>query len=171
MELKKALEIAKQVKAALKPYCTQIEIGGSVRRRVKEVKDIEIICAPKRINEVDLFGDASGSRVHLAFIKAVKQWQNLRGGANGRYTQRQHPAGIKLDIFISMPKTFGYHYAIRTGPAEYSRQLVMQMSRCNLLYNKDTAEITKFNKVQDFKTEVSFLDAINFKFERAEKRI
>ena len=110
-----AMEQALQVKAALAPHCERIEIAGSIRRKKLMVGDIEIVAIPKPY-EVGLF--ASG------IVPVVNQWDKVKGELPCKYTQRILPSGIKLDLFFATPDNWGYILAIRTGPADYSAQVL-----------------------------------------------
>ena len=46
MKLEKAKAIANEVIERLRPYCSQIMVAGSVRRRKAQVKDIDILLIP-----------------------------------------------------------------------------------------------------------------------------
>lgn len=123
MELEQAREIAQRVKATLAPYCQRIEIAGSIRRGVAQVGDIEIVAIPDQY-EAGLFGDGDMERCP-DFVRLVEQWPKVRGdAATGRYTQRMLPEGIKLDLFTAMPNNWGLIYAIRTGSAAYSHEVL-----------------------------------------------
>ena len=122
MEYSKALEIATQVRNLLEPYCERIEIAGSIRRRIKNVKDIEIVAIPKPY-ETGLF--ESG----IATI--VNKWEKCKGELPCKYTQRIIPVicdddtfSIKLDLFFAERGNWGLIYAIRTGSAEYSHKIL-----------------------------------------------
>lgn len=118
MILEKALSIAERIKSEMAPHCERIEIGGSIRRKKPEVKDIEIIAIPKPY-EIDMF--ESG----LAAI--VNQWEKVKGNmqyGKCKYTQRILPDGIKLDLFFAEPGNWGLIYAIRTGSADYSHRVL-----------------------------------------------
>src|SRR6476620_865884 len=47
MKLADAEQVARNVVGLMRPFCDRIEIAGSVRRGVAEVKDIEIVCIPR----------------------------------------------------------------------------------------------------------------------------
>jgi len=46
MHYQKAVNIAADIKSRLLPFCDQIEIAGSIRRRRPMVHDIDIVCIP-----------------------------------------------------------------------------------------------------------------------------
>lgn len=108
MILAAALDIADHIRAELAPFCTRIEIAGSVRRQKPEVKDVEIVCIPR-------------GRDLAHFADTVNRWTKIKGEPSGRYTQRYHPDGIMLDLFMTTPENWGAILLIRTGSADYSK--------------------------------------------------
>jgi hypothetical protein len=67
-----ALAIAERLKADLAPYCTRIEIAGSVRRQRPQVKDVEICAIPLQ-EPSDLFG--AELVTCQGFCAVVNQWE------------------------------------------------------------------------------------------------
>lgn len=108
--------IAARVLAKLRPHCAQIEIAGSVRRKQPTIGDIEIVCIPKPYQAEPLF--ASG----LATV--VNHWPKVIGGLPCKYTKRELPEGINLDLFMVERNNFGLQLAIRTGSAAWSHQVL-----------------------------------------------
>lgn len=126
MQLDKARQIAYKYCEMLAPYCHKIEIAGSIRRRRPQVKDIEIVCIPKRmpINN-GLFGyDPDELITYPEFDKIINNLEKIKGEPGGRYTQRKLPEGINLDLFICFKGNWGNIFAIRTGSAEYSHKVL-----------------------------------------------
>lgn len=111
MRLADAVPIADQIRDALLPFCERCEIAGSIRRRKLEVGDIEIVCIPR-------------GRDLPAFAEAVRRWTAVKGKATGRYTQRRHPSGMVLDLFMATRENWGLIYAIRTGSARFSHEVL-----------------------------------------------
>jgi DNA polymerase/3'-5' exonuclease PolX len=114
--LAEALNIANDIVAKLAPHCEQIEVAGSIRRRRPTIGDIEIVCVPLPYNPSPLF------RSGIATV--VEQWRKVRGELPCRYTQRLHPSGMTVDLFMVDPRGFGLQLAIRTGSAEWSHQVL-----------------------------------------------
>jgi DNA polymerase/3'-5' exonuclease PolX len=114
--LAEALNIASSIVAELGPYCEQIEIAGSIRRQRPTIGDIEIVCVPAPYDSSPLF------RSGIALI--VDQWEKVRGELPCRYTQRLHPSGMKVDLFMPDPRGFGLQLAIRTGSADWCKQVL-----------------------------------------------
>lgn len=127
MNLSKAKEIAIAICQRLQPHCEKVNIAGSVRRKKPEVKDIEIICLPKKViaGTPDLFGGGSVDFANANFQNEVRSiGKTLKGNSQGKYMQIALPDGINLDLFI--PDSFDYYrqYAIRTGSADYSAKVI-----------------------------------------------
>lgn len=123
MNYYKTLEIAEKYLQLLKPFCERIEIAGSMRRECSEVNDIEFVCIPKTI-DAGLFADKKER--HPKFIETIESLEKIKGEPTGRYTQRKLPEGLNLDIFICERNNWGYQLAIRTGPASYSRDVIIK---------------------------------------------
>lgn len=134
----RALRIAESLVDCLRPACTRIEIGGSIRRGKAAVKDIEIVCAPKLRR--DLFGEWAGavggdelqSRLPLLIARERLIYRRRADGqiiATGprAYMLWSLRESVAIDLFAVLPPAqWGAVFAIRTGPAEYSRKLVTQ---------------------------------------------
>jgi DNA polymerase/3'-5' exonuclease PolX len=116
--LAEALDIAANVVAILGPHCLKIDIAGSVRRQSPTIGDLEIVCLPDRdpLESTPLF--AGG------FAMAVEQWPGVVGKPDGRYTQRMLSCGLKLDLFMPHPDGYGLIVAIRTGSADWCKQVL-----------------------------------------------
>ena len=114
--LGQAETIAAKVIALLAPHCERIDVAGSVRRKRLTIGDIEIVCIPKPYQAEPLF--ASG----LATV--VNHWPKIIGGLPCKYTKRELPEGINLDLFMVERNNFGLQLAIRTGSAAWSHQVL-----------------------------------------------
>lgn len=127
MLYQKAMNWASRIVELLGPHCETLDIAGSIRREKPEVKDIEILCIPKRIiTREDLFGNGESS-VHPSFIAAVEHMtQTLVKGSvsKGRYVQLILRGGETLDLFLPDPADYFRQLAIRTGSADYSAFVV-----------------------------------------------
>lgn len=121
-----AKKVADYIINLLKPHCEQIHIAGSIRRMRPDVKDIEIVCQPKKeIKHEGLFQDEI-KIIDRNFIEALATITAavIKGNVNGRYmqikTNSQNCPGIYLDLFMPDPLDYFRQYAIRTGSADYA---------------------------------------------------
>lgn len=123
---------AQKVMRLLLPFCDKLSIAGSVRRQKPEVKDIEIVCLPKAVDDLcgnptyPLLGYLNNPTDFLA-----DECKRLKG--KDRYQQWQLP-NVKLDLFIVLPPAqWGVIYTLRTGPWEFSKAIVTQQRIGGLL--------------------------------------
>lgn len=121
-----AAAVAGQVLRQLEPWCDRLVVAGSIRRGKPEVKDIEIVAAPKLVLD-GLFGD---TRLAVEELRDAALALGRRSKAGDKYVQVEdvRGSGITLDLFIvTPPATWGAILAIRTGPAAYSEMLVTRI--------------------------------------------
>ena len=146
--LSEAAQLAAEVVDLLAPSCERIVIAGSIRRRRPDIGDIEIVCVPiitrEEVQE-SLFGDTTtvetnrlNNRVGLLLARddlALRLDKNSRP-ANGDRYKRLAYKGFALDLFcVLKPAQFGVILAIRTGPANFSHNLVMNRRYGGLMPN------------------------------------
>lgn len=169
-KLADARRYADRVVAMLAPYCHRIEIAGSVRRNKPEVKDIEIVCIPKRVQLTGLFDTQEGDPVP-EFIQVVNKFKKVKGSPTGKYTQRILPVvGIKLDLFIVNPDNWGFQFAIRTGSANYSAQ-TLGVAWVKAGYKGVDGMLTKNGVIVPVREEKEFFELIGVPFIEPENRI
>lgn len=121
---KKAMEIAEGFVEDIRHCCERIEIAGSLRRKKAEVGDIEVVCIPKIVEGVDLFGGVGEK--HSLLDEYVTTYQLLKNGPAMKQIQLY---SIKVDLFVTTPEKWGVIYTIRTGCADFSRWLVTRRNR------------------------------------------
>lgn len=160
MKLEKAVQIAHQVKQALAPHCTQIEIAGSIRRKKTEVGDIEVVAIPKPY-ETGLFENGIAA--------VVNRWQKVKGELPCKYTQRMLPEGIKLDLFFATPDNWGLIFAIRTGSASFSHK-VLASGWKQRGYKSVGGMLTYKGKAIPIRTEQELFHRLNMKVIPPEER-
>lgn len=132
MTLDTAEKFAKRMREKLAPYCDRIEIAGSVRRRKHNgIKDIELVIIPTVSDDPkpgSLF--ASG-----AWRPLLHYLDELTSAADGRFKRAAWGdryrklifcggGGVAFDLFFVQPETWGTQFALRTGPAGFSKLLV-----------------------------------------------
>lgn len=115
-------------------------IAGSVRRRRPDVGDVEHVIVP-RIDVVEgcasLFPEPT-SLLWLELEELVSQGKCSRAvysDGRGRWGDRYRGVefrGFKHELFTASMATRGLILAIRTGPADFSRELVTRLKRRGL---------------------------------------
>jgi DNA polymerase/3'-5' exonuclease PolX len=129
MHYSEARKIAVDLCYQLQPFCDRLHIAGSIRRKKPQVKDIEIVAQPKRVEvgQVGLFGENGHTVSHLTphFSPLVLSLgEVVKGKPEGRYVQIKLPQGVMLDLFLPLPEDFYRQYAIRTGSADYAARKI-----------------------------------------------
>lgn len=135
MELNAAKQVAEWFMDVMRPVCERIEIAGSVRRQKQDVGDVEIVCIPKTFPaERTLFGDSllDQPRRDPDFASLIRE-QCIEGHLtickgdlrNGKYVQLRHrPTELQIDLFTTTKENWGLIFAMRTGSAEFSHQVL-----------------------------------------------
>jgi len=128
--------IANTMKESLQPHCEIINVAGSVRRRVPEVKDIELVLIPKRtIHEIkNLFGEVIRKEVIVdpMFEKTIRNTGRvLKGQFSGRYIKLEVVHNIesiehRINVDIFMPQLHDYWriFTIRTGSSDFVKRFI-----------------------------------------------
>ena len=135
MKLEKAMEIAAKISDEIAPYCSRLQIAGSIRRQRAEVGDIDIVCLPAN--------PAAKKGLRQRVIRT-----NPRIIADGSYTLEVELAGkVRLDIwmaetmnqrdfFSAAPHTnFGSLLLCRTGSIAHNVFLVGVAKHHGLRWN------------------------------------
>ena len=180
--LTKARRVAEEVLSQLMPGCLRIEIAGSIRRGVIEVKDIELVCEPA--HRPDLFGgegfDLLNETLRLRVRERKLLWRGPKGGTTHtepdnldgrRYYSLATDSGLQLgesmpiDLFVVRPPAqWGAIFAIRTGPADYARQLVTH-ARANRYKCEDGRLVSLIDGTERLTaTEQEFIEACGLRF-------
>lgn len=141
MHYSQAMPIAQTILEKLSKSCQKIEIAGSIRRKRSEVGDIEI-CAIPIVHAGGLFGDFILRDTD--FINTVTSLGRIVKGhpETGKYIQIELLERIKLDLFVARPENWGLIFAIRTGSANYSHDVLAKgWKRCG--YTSINGMLTK----------------------------
>jgi len=107
-------------------YCF---VAGSIRRRkLDDIKDVEIVCLPKTYRpETGLFQELGPETVTPEWIRALDLINTgsgeTRGKPDGRYCKRWW-YGVAVDIFMPQTHDFYRQLCIRTGSAEWVQRHV-----------------------------------------------
>ncbi len=128
ISLSQAKFAANKILEALHPYCDKIHIAGSIRREKPSVKDIEIVCQPKKELKKDpskLFDEGQWMvmddfEITLDYITAAVE----KGNVNGRYMKLELKNGMPLDLFMPHPSDYIRQLVIRTGSSDYVHHVI-----------------------------------------------
>jgi DNA polymerase/3'-5' exonuclease PolX len=117
MNLPDAQRLANRIVEELQPYCSRIEVAGSIRRQCAEVNDIDLVVIPS---------DPSALR-----DRVLRNSAPIQDGPVNLLVRMKN--GIQLDIFIahagtrdlleSKPSNYGSLLLCRTGSKEHNIKL------------------------------------------------
>lgn len=166
-----AKKIADHVVELLRPHCERIEIAGSIRREQEIIGDIEIVCIPKQY-ETGLFTSGIASVVNV--------WEKIKGEleyGKCRYTQRILPTEIvgqegkrvALDLFFADVTNWGMIFAIRTGSAEFSHE-VLAKGWVSRGYKAEGGHLIHKGKVYDVPEEKDLFNRIGISYVEPKNR-
>lgn len=119
-----ALEVAKEMVDALRPFVQRVKVVGSLRRRREEVGDIELLVEPQ-MQTADLLG---GMAPDVASVRQILGTFGRIGKGADRYIRTELFNGIGCDTFLChAPANWHVLLAIRTGPMHLGRWAVTRM--------------------------------------------
>ncbi len=154
----------------LKPFCTEIQAAGSVRRKGRTVGDIEVVCIPMEGEvPIDMF-DSKMERVP-GFGKTILEvaTEIIKGKPHtGKYIQFMVQERIQLDLFVATKDNWGYIYLIRTGSADFSK--FMAHTWVTKGFRGTGGSLTKYGENISTPTEKSIFDLLGLKVIPPHKR-
>lgn len=161
-----ALVHAEAIVDAFRPFCERIEIAGSIRRMRADVKDIELVVEPKRIESTNLLGELVSTPTDLQLAIDAYNATTAHPLAPRRVnTENPHrPEGyevrgpkyqalavgverIPVDLFVVVPPaTWGAILFIRTGPHEWNRRAIRRATQLGIRFTRGYIERVDGNK-------------------------
>lgn len=106
MELKQAQALAQEIVDHLTPYCTRIEVAGSIRRQRPFPRDIDIVLIPKNQGQLAVALQCLGET-------------RLRG----KKLEERVYKGVQVDLYFTTPETWATLLLIRTGSKAHNIKL------------------------------------------------
>jgi len=130
MNYEQAAAVARDVVERLAPWCKRIEIAGSIRRKKREPKDVEIVFWPREVASAmtlfDVHKTPATDRVIADLVEEGFWAFDEKVKRNGpRYKRLIHTAsGAVIELFRADADNWGYIYALRTGPGDFNKVIV-----------------------------------------------
>lgn len=113
MLLETGQKLADAIIVRLKPYCSRIEVAGSIRRKKRQVNDIDIVL---------ITTDPWGLEAEIRKIRAASG-AKTKPRADGAKIKTLHIQGQPVDLYIATEETWVTLLLIRTGSVEHNRRL------------------------------------------------
>lgn len=127
-----ASQAAHELIQMMKPFLDRTQIAGSIRRKKEFVKDIEIVGIPKIAQNSDMFGQVIETYPMTnmeSFIERLDGWEfdEVLKRNGPKYKRLFNPElDICCDLFLTNLRRWGYQITIRTGPANFSKMVVIK---------------------------------------------
>jgi len=173
--LPRAREIAENLAKVLRAGCDRLEIAGSIRRKVAQVKDIELVAIPRGI-PVDLFGNPATGKTKLDVIVDGLLEDGLLEAREPKRLGDRYKAlrttrtGVGVDLFIVRPPAqWGAIFAIRTGGADFSRFCVTEARKHGRRVERGRV-VDEAGRTIETPEEADFFRAVRVGFVPPEKR-
>lgn len=84
------IHLASKIAESIKPFCSRIEIAGSIRRKEKNPVDIDLVLIPKNREKLE------------EFMK--KKWEYLQGGEKKSSWKIE---GVKVELYYTNKEEWG----------------------------------------------------------------
>lgn len=126
MKLNDAYQIAIEIVGNLESHFLEWKICGSIRRKMEEVKDIDIVAVEKTNYE---FGEKTlAARIESIDPTGAAEAKEMgRHGVsrflNGPSIKRFKYKGIMIDLYLATPDTYSCLVLIKTGSAAHNVRL------------------------------------------------
>lgn len=119
----------------LAPACVRIDVAGSLRRRRRDVGDIDLVAAP--MPDADLFGavpsgDPSWSGITAIERRLVTEEKLIHAGGGDRQRRYAVPVAggtIPLQLWRVPDEEYAGALMVRTGSAAFAKAFVTQRFR------------------------------------------
>lgn len=125
-----ALKIADRVFQELFFHCERIEIAGDIRRKLSDIRIIDIVCTPKMGNRPS---SKTGKYAPvMRYIEVINKWRRIKGEPWDRTTSRFVPIDetnpdsdtIQVNIHQADENNWGYMLALKTGSGDYFHRVL-----------------------------------------------
>lgn len=140
-DLDMAEACANQIVEILAPACALIMVAGSIRRRARQVHDIDIVLYPivEHVGQLNLFDPAalmvSYPRVLFETLR-LHDWAGYSFGNYPRVIRFDEYHGIPVELYLAEPDGQNFYALLqaRTGSTSYNMSLVQRAGRMGLNY-------------------------------------
>lgn len=175
MKYQEIKKIANEILSKFMETSEKAIIGGSIRRKSKNCKDIEIICIPKTTLKKStintLFETITETKQirHPKFIFNLVKFKIIKGKPlTGKYIQLTYQNKIQVDVFTATEQNYGYISILRTGSKNYSKFIINKLKYFG--YKLKNGNIFKGTVLINVPDEKSLFELINENYTEPENR-
>jgi DNA polymerase (family 10) len=149
--------LALKIIGAIDPYCTKVEVAGSIRRRKDTVNDIDIVVLPKTHSWIKLLKE-----IRRRFDAVTEKQGAKLATLYVPFVSKQ--GHVQVDLYRATKKTWGILLLIRTGSAKHNIYLASLAMRkgYRLAYSKGLLD--EKGEVVASKTERDVFEALGLDY-------
>ena len=165
MKLERAMEIGAKIADELSPFCSRLQIAGSIRRQRPEVGDIDIVCLPS---------DSTGLRARV-----LKTHPRILADGKSNL-EVELKGGLRLDVWMASPgqrtlfgeggTNWGSLLLCRTGSISHNIHLVATAKRLGLRWNPYWGVYDGMGRCIACESEEEIFTALKLEFVKPEDR-
>ncbi|TXH56108.1 MAG: hypothetical protein E6Q97_07185 [Desulfurellales bacterium] len=123
--INRVLPVVNEMERMLEDACQWLEVAGSVRRGVPEVKDVELVA---------IAGDSLLARldtwVGLGRIQQARYGSQMTTRWGPKYRGFEFK-GLRFELFLTDADSLGYIYWLRTGPGDGNTYVMDRLRQTN----------------------------------------
>lgn len=176
-----ALDVAQELVAALTPFCTRIEVAGSLRRKKPDVGDVEILFIPQ-IDKVQVgffetdIADANRAEEEIdrllrrrVILKRVSVNGAAAWGEKNKLAVHAR-SGIPVDLFATTEDSWFNYLVCRTGPAELNVAICNAAQQKGWKWNPYGAGFSRIGHIEPMKSERAVFEFVGLPYSEPEHR-
>lgn len=131
----RVLPVIHELERLLEDACQWLEVGGSVRRGLSEVKDVELVAVAGDNLLARLDTWVSLGRIEKALYgnQRTPRWGPKYRGFVYR--------GLRFELFLTDPDSLGYIFWLRTGPGDANEYVMQRLKLTNAPIRADEGAI------------------------------
>jgi len=153
IELGRAEKTAEAIIQRLRPYCWDIEVAGSIRRRKEWVNDIDLVLIPR---------DLWNLHHEIAALGSVRM--------SGNKIMRVDMGDAQVDMYFCESETWGITLLVRTGSADHNIKLAAMAKKKGLHFSVARGIENEEGEVVASRTEEEVFSALGLNYIPPERR-
>ena len=107
--------LASRIVNTIRPYCSRVEVAGSIRRRRPTVNDIDIVVQPKLGSWIEVI-----KAIRREFDAVTEKQGEKLATLYVSFASKQGERHLRVDLYRASRTTWGILLLIRTGSAEHN---------------------------------------------------
>jgi DNA polymerase (family 10) len=151
--------LALKIIRAIRPYCTKVEVAGSIRRQKDAVNDIDIVVEPKPHSWIKLLKE-----IRRKFDAVTEKQGAKLATLYVPFVSKQGQGYVQVDLYRANKRTWGILLLIRTGSAKHNIYLASLAIRKGYRLAYSEGLVNEKGEVVASKTERDVFEALELDY-------